>query len=138
MTTLIVAHAEEALTELAGRFEHWRQTRAHTHERIPQALWDQAVALSTVLSNSQVARRLRLSPTDLKKHRLAQQPSSSTQPIEVTPQFVEITPPLSGSAVSLNETEVEFERPDGARMRIRYRESPPPLAVLVQAFLDRS
>lgn len=134
MTTLINVHAEEALTELAGHFEHWRQSRATTREPIPQALWDQAVALSTVLSNSQVARRLRLSPTDLKKHRLAQQPSSSTQSTEAVPQFVEIKP-LPGST-SPGGTEVEFERADGARMRIRYRESPPPLAALIQAFLE--
>ena len=136
MKTLIAAHAKEALTELAGRFEHWRQTRATIRDRIPQAFWDQAVDLSTVLSNSQVARRLRLSPTDLKKHRLAQQRSLPAASTEVTSRFVEITPPLSGSTLS-GGTEVEFERPDGARMRIRYRESPPPLAVLVQAFLDR-
>jgi PAS domain-containing protein len=136
MTTLIAAHAEEALTELAGRFEYWRQTRATIRDRIPQALWDQAVVLSTVLSNSQVARRLRLSPTDLKKHRLARQRSLPAESTEVTPQFIEITPSLPGSTLP-GGTEVEFERPDGARMRIRYRESPPPLAVLVQAFLER-
>ena len=45
MTTLIAAHAEEALTELAGRFAHWRQSRATPRERLPQILWDQAVAL---------------------------------------------------------------------------------------------
>ena len=136
MTTILVAHAEEALIELAGRFEHWRQSRATPRDRIPQALWDQAVTLSRVLSNSQVARQLRLSPTDWKKHRLAQQPSLSTPSTEITPQFVDITPPLPVSALP-GGTEVEFERSDGARMRICYRESAPPLAALVQAFLDR-
>lgn len=137
MTTMTAAHAEEALTELAGRFEHWRQTRAQRREHIPQTLWDQAVALSTVLSNSQVARRLRLSPTDLKKHRLAHQQALSTELTETVPQFVELTPPLSCSIALPGGTEVEFERVDGARMRIRYQESPPPLAALVQAFLER-
>ena len=137
MTTMTAAHAEEALTELAGRFEHWRQTRAQRREHIPQTLWDQAVALSTVLSNSQVARRLRLSPTDLKKHRLAHQQALSTELTETVPQFVEIPSPLPCSVALPSETEVEFERPDGARMRVRYRQSPPPLAVLVQAFLER-
>jgi hypothetical protein len=136
MTTLIAAHAEQALTELAERFEHWRRTRATPRERIPQTLWDQAVALSRVLPNSRVARRLRLSPTDLKQHRLAQQRSLPTESTEVTPQFVELTPSLPGSALP-GGTEVEFERPDGAQMRIRYRQSPPPLAALVQAFLER-
>jgi hypothetical protein len=136
MTTMITVHAEEALTELAGRFAHWRQTRATIRDRIPQALWDQAVVLSTELSNSQVARRRRLSPTDLKKHRLARQRSLPAESTEVTPQFIEITPPLPGSTLPVG-TEIEFERADGARMRIRYRESAPLLAALVQAFLDR-
>ena len=26
MTTMLTVHAEEALTEQAGRFEHWRQS----------------------------------------------------------------------------------------------------------------
>jgi hypothetical protein len=136
MTTMLTVHAEEALTELAGRFAHWRQSRAHAPERIPQILWDQAVALSRVFPNSRVAKQRRLSPTDLKKHRLARQRSLPAESTEVTPQFIEITPPLPGSTLPVG-TEIEFERADGARMRIRYRESAPLLAALVQAFLDR-
>ena len=63
--------AEFALAELAEQFEHWRRTRATAQERIPPALWDQAVALTTWLPRSQVAKRLRLSPSDLKKQCLA-------------------------------------------------------------------
>ena len=39
-------HAEHQLDQLAGQFEHWRQTRTHPSERFPQALWDHAVALA--------------------------------------------------------------------------------------------
>lgn len=49
MSTPIDTPAEAALTALAERFEHWRRTRTNEHERIPEDLWDQAVALSTVL-----------------------------------------------------------------------------------------
>ena len=42
-------HTDHQLDQLAGQFEHWRQTRSHRGERIPQALWDQAVALARVL-----------------------------------------------------------------------------------------
>jgi hypothetical protein len=38
-------HADHQLDQLAGQFEHWRQTRTHPRDRIPQALWEQAVAL---------------------------------------------------------------------------------------------
>jgi len=61
-------HAEHQLDQLAAQFEHWRQTRTHSGERFPQALWDQAVALASALPPSRVAKQLRLRLTDLKKH----------------------------------------------------------------------
>jgi hypothetical protein len=67
MVTEPLLQTESALADLAEQFEHWRRSRATAQERIPAALWDQAVALTTVLPGSQVAKRLRLSPTDLKK-----------------------------------------------------------------------
>jgi len=70
MSTPIDSSAEETLTELARRFEHWRQSRTHGRARIPEDLWDQAVALSTVLPNARVAKRLCLNPTDLRKQRV--------------------------------------------------------------------
>ena len=60
-------HAEHQLDQLAGQFEHWRQTRTHSSERFPQALWDHAVALASVLPPPRVAKQLRLRLTDLKK-----------------------------------------------------------------------
>jgi hypothetical protein len=63
MSTPIDTPADAALTELATRFERWRRARRKGHARIPEGLWAQAVALSTVLSNGRVAKRLRLSPT---------------------------------------------------------------------------
>ena len=71
MATKPILQAELALADLAEHFEHWRRSRATVQERIPQPLWDQAVVLTTVLPGSQVAKRLRLSPTDLKKQCLA-------------------------------------------------------------------
>ena len=52
MTIESPLHAEHQLDQLAGQFEHWRQTRRHPGERFPQALWDQAVALATTLPPS--------------------------------------------------------------------------------------
>jgi hypothetical protein len=37
MSMLIDSPAEEALTELAGRFEHWRQSRTNGRARIHEA-----------------------------------------------------------------------------------------------------
>src|SRR2546429_9855543 len=116
MSTPIDTPAEAALTALAERFEHWRRTRTNGHECIPEDLWDQAVALSTVLSNARVAKRLRLSPTDLRKQRVARQGPSAITGAETPPAFVDITPSMPWPTASPAETQVEFERPDGARM----------------------
>lgn len=59
MTLNIPSHAEHELDQLVGKCKHWRQTRTHPRDRIPQALWDQAVALTAVLPPSRVAKHLR-------------------------------------------------------------------------------
>ena len=136
MSVELAAQAEQSLAELAERFEQWRRTRANAHEPIPAPLWDQAVTLSRVLSDSKVAKRLRLSQTDLKRRRLGQPVPAPDKRPTPAPPFVELTAPTPYSAASNEPTLVEFERPDGARMRLRYPQSPP-LAALVQAFLER-
>ena len=60
--------AENALHDLVARFEDWRQNRSTPYERIPQPLWEHAASLSTVLPLSRVAKALRLSHNELKKH----------------------------------------------------------------------
>jgi hypothetical protein len=137
MAMKTVSQAEQALTELAERFTHWRQSRANIHERIPVPLWDQAVALSQVLPNGQVAKALRLSATDLKNRRLAQQASVPTQaPAESDPQFIDMTPAGAGWSAGPSATQVELERPDGLRMRIRCGAGSAELGELVRVFVE--
>ena len=64
--------AEAALADLAEQFEDWRRSRAMGQERIPPSLWDRAVALSTLLPCSRVARCLRVRSTDLRKRALVE------------------------------------------------------------------
>ena len=137
MSTLQVSSIEQELADLNGRFAHWRATRASDQERIPQALWDEAVRLSRQLPNSHVAKTLRLSPGELKRRRLAQQAEAATEAIEAAPGFVELTPVWPVSGASKAGTDVELERPDGARLRIHYRQSQPPLVELVRTFLEQ-
>jgi hypothetical protein len=59
--------AEAELAQLIDRLDHWRQTHPTRHTPIPDWLWDQAVALTTHLPLSRVAKRLRLNRRDLKK-----------------------------------------------------------------------
>ena len=127
-------HTDHQLDQLAGQFAHWRQNRSRPSERIPQALWDQAVTLATVIPYSRVAKHLRLSPSDLKHHLLTQQEPTS-RALAPALSFVEVPPapehPMSGPG-----TEIELQRSDGARLRLVCPETTPPLAAVVRAFLE--
>ena len=122
------------LDRVAGQFEHWRRNRSHPSERIPQALWDQAAALATVLPYSHVAKHLRLSPSDLKRYMRAHQQPLSRVPAPAL-SFVEV-PPAPEHPMTLSGTEIELQRADGARLRLRSGDSALPLAALVRAFLE--
>jgi len=135
MATEPFLQADPALAELAAQFEQWRRTRATAQERIPPALWDQAVVLTTMLPRSQVAKRLRLSPTDLKKQCLARQRALVTDTVSPPPGCLEVTAHEWGTAVP-NATLIAVERPDGARLRLHYRPAPPPLGTVLRAFLE--
>jgi hypothetical protein len=74
-------HAEYQLDQLAGQFEHWRQTRIHPGERFPQALWNHAVALASVLPPARVAKQLRLRLTALSIASATLYPSNLAQPL---------------------------------------------------------
>ena len=134
MTTELSLQAEAALADLAEQFERWRQTRATGQERIPPRLWDQAVALSTVLPGSRVARRLRVRSTDLRKRALVKPAPDTPEGTGPTPAFVEVPAPWVEPAAS-GAALIEVERPDGVRLRVRYRDAPP-LAAVLGAFLE--
>jgi hypothetical protein len=134
MTTELSLQAEAALADLAEQFERWRQTRATGQERIPPSLWDQAVALSTVLPGSRVARRLRVRSTDLRKRARVKPAPGTPEGTGPTPAFVEVPVPWPGPATP-GITLIEVERPDGARLRVQYRDAPP-LAAVLRAFLE--
>jgi hypothetical protein len=123
-------HAEHQLDQLAGQFEHWRQTRTHPGERFPQALWDHAVALAAGLPPARVAKQLRLRLTDLKKQMAT---PHAAPPVSLG--FVEVPsapswPPPTGAI------QIELSRADGTRLCIHSAESTLPLESLVRAFLE--
>jgi hypothetical protein len=125
-------HTDHQLDQLAGQFEHWRQTRSHRGERIPQALWDQAVALARVLPHSRVAQHLRLSPNDLKKQ-MAMQVELHATPGRTMPDFVEVpsAPPRAQVGPTI---EIELQRQDGARLRLHAPDTA--LTAIVRSFLE--
>ena len=136
MSIAVDSHAEQELIELDGRFHQWRQSRTTPRERIPRRLWDQAASLSTVLPISRVAKTLRLSPGELKKHRVARPGTVPEGPAQAPPGFVEVaetSPPCDRTVGA----EVQLQRPDGTRMCIQYADSQAPLAALVRVFLEK-
>ena len=133
MKPMTTSQAEDELTQLANRFAHWRQSRATRRARIPQALWDQAVALTGVLPTSRVAKHLGLCPNNLKKRCCAPPATPAPGALPTALSFVEVTAAPSWRATS---AEVELHKPDGTRMRIVYHEPQPSLAALVRSFLE--
>ncbi len=127
-------HAEHQLDQLAGQFEHWRQTRPSPRSRIPQELWDQTVSLTQVLSPSRVAKQLRLGLTDLKKQ-IAAHHGSPAAPPPIPLGFVEV-PPAPSWPQAPPATQIEMYRADGARVSIHSSDSTSPLVALVRSFLE--
>lgn len=126
-----MVQAEAALQQLAEQFRHWRQSRRTPYgPRIPEALWSEAVGLVQFLPLTQVAKALHLKPHALKR-RSGLSTSPTPSPSQERP-FVEVSLGPRRPAA----TEVEIQRPDGARLRITYGDAAPALASLVQAFLE--
>lgn len=126
-------HAAHQLDQLAGQFEHWRQTRAHPHERIPEPLWAQAVALTAARSPSRVAKQLRLRGNDLKKQIRQRQGTPDVGP---APRgFVEV-PPAPPVPPERGGLEIEVHRTDGTCMRLHLPDASLPLAAIVQSFVE--
>jgi hypothetical protein len=122
-------HANHQLDQLAGQFEHWRQTRPHPWARIPEPLWEQAVAFAAVLAPSRVAKQLRLRLADLQRHIASQQELPSLS----TPGVVEVPLPPPPAPL-LGGLEVELYRPDGTRLRLHAPGAC--LATLVHSFVE--
>jgi transposase-like protein len=131
MQPLSPAQAEEALLHLTHHFAQWRQSRRTARGRIPPELWARAVALTATFSVTRVAKQLGLTPQALKRRREVPNGEPASTSLPQAPHFVEVA-----SAWRTPATEVEIQRPDGARLRILYSEAAPALVSLVQTFLD--
>jgi hypothetical protein len=134
MRTIHPAQAEHQLTQVANRFEEWRQTRTTRAEPIPQHLWEQAIALTSTLPMTRVATRLRVSGGELKK-RCAAHHAAQPAPASTALRFVEVTA-TPGRPTPPAGTEIELQRPDGTRLRIHTYEPQFPVATLVRTLLE--
>jgi hypothetical protein len=108
------------LKEVAKHFSRWRRNK-NNGERIPEALWQEALGLLGSDGISQVSRTLRLSYTELDKRRKVIEAGQRRQETGDDTAFVEIDRALVDQATRPEATAVwmELERPDGMRLRIR-------------------
>lgn len=95
------------LERVKARFVAWRKSRVRG-ERIPERLWNAAVALAGKIGVCQTAKHLHLDYYALQR-RLSQQPPA-------TPAFVELpTPATTGECI------IELEDAGGASMRMHLK-----------------
>jgi hypothetical protein len=116
-------HPDHPLDPRAAQFEHWRQSRAHPHDRIPERRWDQAAALPQTLSPSRVAQHLRWRGRALKTplpQRQRQPGRPRLGPADVIEGSKSSPPPPGPGSL-----EGEWHRPDGARLRQAVPDAPP-------------
>jgi hypothetical protein len=118
------------LKEVTKYFKQWRSMKKKG-ERIPDHLWSEAVDLLGTYGISQVTRTLRLSGTDLNKHRGIVGTGQRRQDADGGTTFVEIDPMLVDQAPGPEATAawMELERPDGLRLRIHSTHSSDMLAL---------
>jgi hypothetical protein len=126
--------AEHQLTQVADRFDAWRQTRTTRAAPIPHDLWEQAIALTALFPITRIARRIRVSGGELKKRCTAHHAARSA-PASTPVGFVEV-PTTAVWPLPPSGMELELHRPDGARLRIHTHEPQPPLVALVRTFLE--
>ena len=98
------------------RFEHWRRTRKK-RSRIPEQLWNAAVAVAESYGVNPTARALGLDYYELKK-RLDSGPGAAVVEKQGIKTFVEVVPAPSALHP---ECVVELESAKGTKMRIHLK-----------------
>ena len=98
------------------RFEHWRRTR-EKRSRIPERLWNAAVAVAGSYGVNSTARALGLDYYELKK-RLDSGPGATVVEKQGMETFVEVVP---AAAAFQPECVVELESARGTKMRIHLK-----------------
>ena len=127
----------QELARAAARFARWRQGRV-VGERIPESLWNLAVALAAKCGVSRTATELAVDYYSLKK-RCEQEPSSPAGQREDSASsagFIELP---SSALTASSECAIEFEKASGAKLRVHLKGAClPDLAALGRGFWGAS
>jgi len=124
------------LDQLERQLKSWRRSR-RGHRRLPEEVWEAAVALGRTHGLSQVARGLRLDYNKLQRlsagrARVAVGPSASTCP----PGFVEM--PYPSPSAEPGVCRVELGNGQGATMTVHLPNDTTAVLRLVEAFWRQS
>ena len=111
------------LEGVKSAFTHWRKTRVK-RDKIPEALWDQVLALLGHYNQSKILQTLGISQPQLCKEQARREQSQINKPSITTPQFVEISTASLQSKIATsspaNEAfDLEFKRQDGCTFTIK-------------------
>ena len=124
------------LDQLERRLQGWRRSR-RGHGRLPDEVWEGAVALARTRGVSHVARRLRLDYYKLK--RLSSDWGSGTPDREASdcrPAFVEMSLPTLSPGAGV--CRVELRDGQGGTMRVDLPNDPGAVLKLVETFWRRT
>ena len=120
----------EAIAQLQRQLDQFRSTQP-ARTRLPEPLWQSAVALARQHGIYAVCHPLRLDYTRLKQ-RLDGVPNPSRKPAK--PVFVELT---GSGTTTMPECVIEFESASGGKMRIQWKAPlPPDWAGLLRAWRE--
>jgi len=120
VTDITVPTVRPTLEVVRNQFETWRKRRP-CRGRIPEALWQAAVGLCWEHSICEVSQRLRLNYHGLKNRVTKVRDRSCFVKQRPDVGFVRLD---LGAPVSLSESLVEMEAPNGARMRMSFKGVP--------------
>ena len=120
----------EPIAQLQRQLDQFRSTQSQ-RTKLPESLWQAAVALARQHGVYAVARPLRLDYMGLKK-RLGGVPSVRRRAAK--PAFVELIAP---HPATLEDCVIEFDSAGGGKMRIHWKAATPPdWAGLLRAWRD--
>jgi hypothetical protein len=105
--------ASDDLARTRVLFEQWRATR-QGRAKIPDELWQAAVALHGRYSASQLCRELRLSAAALREHLSL----VSAEKMRSSPTFVPLSPAVPSVPLTAPVIRLAWERADGTRLLV--------------------
>ena len=119
MSTKQPANISIALSTARRQFDHWRSQQPNKRARLPEELWQKAVALAHKHGLNKTARALGLKYYSLKKH-LEATATDESKPAETRCEFLELLPSPPVTTPSI-ECTIELEDGSGTTMRMHVK-----------------